>query len=262
MTDTDLTASGTAAAQGPVTLDDVRAALADTDANDTNAGAVRRTLGRGSLSTIQKHLDSIRKAGMAQALEVVGVAPDAPKDLIAAVWSSAWAAAQARTAGALASAQTQQQATAAALAVAEADAAAAQQDADEAMQALAQAQEQATQAQEAHAAALAAEQAQAEAERVQHAAELEQARAELERVKIEAAQAAALAQAEASSLRQQLEQAAELAKRDAQIKDAAHQRDREHMLDQLAELKAVLYHRTLAAPTAAPATAEGDHTDI
>lgn len=42
----------------------------------------------------------------------------------------------------------------------------------------------------------------------------------------------------------------------------AHQR--EHLLDQQAELTAVLYYRTPVAPasTAAPTASEGDHTDI
>lgn len=115
---------------GPVTLDDVRAALAETDPNTTNAGALRRALGRGSLSTIQKHLDAIRSEGAAQALEVSGGAPDAPKDLLNAIWTHAWSSAQARTMGALAAAQAAEAATASALEVAQADAAAAQSDAD------------------------------------------------------------------------------------------------------------------------------------
>ena len=71
--------------QGPVTFDDVRSALGDTDPNSTNAGALRRTLGRGSLSTIQKHLDAIRSEGAAQALEVSGGAPEVPKDALSTI---------------------------------------------------------------------------------------------------------------------------------------------------------------------------------
>ena len=187
-----MTDSITPAAFGPLTLDDVRAALGDTDPNSTNAGALRRALGRGSLSTIQKHLDAIRAEGAAQALEVAGAAPDAPKDLIAAVWAHAWTAAQARTAGALAVAQSQQQATAQALAVAQADAAAAQVEADQATQALAQVQQQAQEAQAAHAQSLEAAQALAAAQQAQQARELAQARQEL----IQAQQAGALERAE------------------------------------------------------------------
>lgn len=197
---TDLTPP-TAPAAGPVNLDDVRAALGDTDPNSTNAGAVRRLLGRGSLSTIQKHLDALRADGAAQALDVAGAAPDAPKDLIAALWTHAWTAAQARTAGALAAAQTQQQATAAALAVAQADAAAAQQEADEAAQALAQVQQQAQQVNEAHAAALEAAQALAAAQQAQQAQELAQARQELTQTQQAAALAAAQHEAGIAALR-------------------------------------------------------------
>lgn len=174
MTDTSTTP------QGPVTLDEVRLALGDTDPNTTNAGALRRTLGRGSLSTLQKHLDAIRAEGAAHALEFAGAAPDAPKDLMSALWSHAWSAAQARTAGALAAAQAQQAATAQALTVAQADAQAAQQAADQAEQSLAEAREQAQQAQDAHAAALEAAQALAAAQQAQQAQELAQVRLELQ----------------------------------------------------------------------------------
>jgi Plasmid replication region DNA-binding N-term len=179
---------------GPVTLDDVRAVLASTATapNATNAGAVRKLLGRGSLSTIQKHLDTLRAESAPQPLDVIGTVPDVPKDLIGAVWTHAWTTAQARTAGALVAVQTQQAATAQALAVAQADAAAAQQEADYASQALEEAQEQAQKAQEAHAAALEAAQALAAAQQAQQALELAQARSDLEHVQ----QAAALEKAE------------------------------------------------------------------
>lgn len=211
MTDTDITPSAPAT-QGPVTLEDVRAALGETDPYSTNAAAVRRTLGRGSLSTIQKHLDALRAKGAAQALEVAGAAPDAPKDLIASIWSYAWTAAQARTAGALAAAQAQQAATAAALAVAQADAAAAQQEADEAAQELEESQQQARQAleevqsqaaqmKEAHAVALAQAQAMAAAQQDQHAQAAAQFRSDLEHMQQAAALAAAQHEAGIATLR-------------------------------------------------------------
>ncbi|MBK6559920.1 MAG: DNA-binding protein [Comamonadaceae bacterium] len=46
---------------GPISLADVRQALADTDPSGTNAGALRKIMGRGSYPTIQKHLDAIRQ---------------------------------------------------------------------------------------------------------------------------------------------------------------------------------------------------------
>ena len=50
-----------------VTLEDVRGALGSTPATGTNAGALRKVLGRGSLSTIQKHLDALRVQAAAPA---------------------------------------------------------------------------------------------------------------------------------------------------------------------------------------------------
>ena len=126
---------------GPVTIEDTRAALGDTNPSNTNAGALRRILGRGSLSTLQKHLDTIRAECAAPALELAGAAPAAPSDLVAAVWSAAWAAAQARTLGALAQAQAQVAQQGQALAVAQADQAAALAQADQAAQVLEQAQQ-------------------------------------------------------------------------------------------------------------------------
>lgn len=190
---------------GAVTIDDVRAALGDTDPNATNAGALRRILGRGSLSTIQKHLDAIRAEGAAQALEVGGGAPDAPKDLMSALWSHAWAAAQARTAGALAASQQQAQALAQALTVAQADAVAAQAEADEAGLALEAAQEQVQMAAAAHELELASAHAQAAAQASQQEHELSQLRAELEHTKQAAALAAAQHAAGVAAMRGELD---------------------------------------------------------
>jgi vacuolar-type H+-ATPase subunit I/STV1 len=129
------------AATGPVTLDDVRTAIGDGDANATNAGALRKLLGRGSQTTIQKHLDAIRADLVAPELEAVSAAPDAPKELIQAVWSSAWATAQARSAGALAASQQKTESLTAALATARADAEAAALAVDEMTATLIQQQE-------------------------------------------------------------------------------------------------------------------------
>ena len=180
---------------GNITLQDVRAALGETAPNSTNAGVLRRILGRGSLSTIQKHLDTIRAEGAAPALELAGAAPAAPGDLVAAVWSAAWAAAQARTLGALAQAQAQVAQQAQALAVAQADAAAAQEQADQTAQALELAQQQQAQQQQDAAQALAQAQEAATAAAQEVAAlrqeQAQQAHAQaLAQAKHEAAQAA------------------------------------------------------------------------
>jgi uncharacterized protein (UPF0335 family) len=47
--------------RGPVTLGDVIVAIGDGDPRTTYAGAVRKILGRGSLSTIQRHLMTLRQ---------------------------------------------------------------------------------------------------------------------------------------------------------------------------------------------------------
>ena len=121
---------------GPVTFDDVRQALGDQDPASTNAGALRKLLGRGSLSTIQKHLDTLRTQAVQPAVEAPGKVPDAPQDLIQVVWAQAWATAQALVQTALASAQAKAEALAHLLGIAEADAVAAQAEADEARDAL------------------------------------------------------------------------------------------------------------------------------
>ena len=123
-----------------LTINDVRAAVGEASPNATNAGALRKILGRGSLSTIQKHLDTIRHALAAPAPDMAGTAPEAPKELVQALWSAAWTAAQAKTAGALATAQALAAQQAAALVVTQADAAAAQADVDSITEALAAAQ--------------------------------------------------------------------------------------------------------------------------
>ena len=121
---------------GPVTFDDVRAALGDQDPASTNAGALRKLLGRGSLSTIQKHLDALRAQAVQPAAAPEGEVPKAPNDLIQGVWAHAWAVAQALVQTALASAQARAEGLAVALGIAQADAVAAQGEADEAREAL------------------------------------------------------------------------------------------------------------------------------
>lgn len=117
-------------AAGPISLDDVRVALGDQDPAQTNAGALRRTLGRGSLSTIQRHLDTLRAAAVQQAPELDGEIPAVPRDLVQAIWASAWASAQARVQGDLARALGESEGLRQALATAQQDAAAAQAEAD------------------------------------------------------------------------------------------------------------------------------------
>lgn len=85
-----------------ITIDDVRLALCDTSPFDTNAGKLRALIGRGSNATIQRHIDALRATRLAAAQpQAVADAPSVPADLVAAVWSAAWSAAQVRTLGRL-----------------------------------------------------------------------------------------------------------------------------------------------------------------
>jgi len=86
---------------GSITMDDVRAAIGDTDPSTTNASKLRVMLGRGSFATIQKHLDAIRAERAPAAMVAPGAAPAAPADAIAVMWGAAWAQAQALTLGRL-----------------------------------------------------------------------------------------------------------------------------------------------------------------
>ncbi len=117
---------------GPVSFEDVRQALGEVDPAQTNAGALRRTLGRGSLSTIQKHLDTLRTQAVQPAAAPEGEVPKAPNDLVQSVWAMAWVQAQALVQTALAAALAKCEALAVALGMAQQDAASAQAEADQA----------------------------------------------------------------------------------------------------------------------------------
>jgi len=90
---------------GPVTIDEVQAALDDlddTDPRNTNAAVIRRIIGRGSLSTIQKHLAVLRDVrearerfdGVSATYEDV-IAPLAPEGIMRGIWEAAFMAAMA-----------------------------------------------------------------------------------------------------------------------------------------------------------------------
>jgi len=81
---------------GPVTLEDVREALGNTSPHQTNSATIRQRLGRGSLSTIQRHLAALRQQSAEQghgATHGEIVAPEAPDGLLRGLWESAYAAA-------------------------------------------------------------------------------------------------------------------------------------------------------------------------
>ena len=88
------------AAIGAITRQDVLTALGDTDPNSTNAGKLQKIIGRGSTSTVQRYLDEIR-ASLVVPPVAPGAAPTPPADVVAAIWASAWSAAQVHTLGRL-----------------------------------------------------------------------------------------------------------------------------------------------------------------
>lgn len=161
----------TSASISRVTLEDVRAALGEIPAAATNAGVVRKALGRGSLSTIQKHLDTLRSEASAP-----GQAPEAqvepvPAQLAAALWSHALACARAAVGMELAQAQARALRAEDALALARADCVAALAQADQDAAERAQAE-----------VALRAVQEQAQVQALRHEATLAALRAEIDRL--------------------------------------------------------------------------------
>ena len=207
---------------GPITLEDVRAALGDTDPASTNAGALRNAIGRGSNATVQKHLDAIRAELVPVVQLAPGAAPAAPAEAVAAIWSAAYAAAQLLTLGRLEGVTAQREQLAGTVAQQAQDLAAALAQVD--------AMTDATTTAAGNAATAAAQQAQ-ELVKVQGEATaaieaLQGTRAALERAQADAAHAAALAE------------------RDAQIAAQAMQSTIDRLNDQVSELKSLLIVRT------------------
>ena len=81
--------------QARITFDDVAKAVEDmgTTPQDTNAAAVRQHLGRGGNSTIQKHLDQLRQATIEQA--PIEDRVELPKETLTHLWNTAITAAKA-----------------------------------------------------------------------------------------------------------------------------------------------------------------------
>lgn len=210
-----------------VTLEDVRQQLdaLQLDARKTNASVIQRALGRGGMSTVQKHLDSIRAELDKPVLVADGEIPAAPRDALDALWRAAWAAAQLHTAAAMATALLERDQARQQLETARADLEALDMELTTAQvlaSSAAEAAQAAQQAQEAAQAALVAAQAQAQADG-------------------EAALMAALQAQEAAQSQAQAIQAAhalEIAHFETRIATLQGQLDRVN--DQLAEVKSLL----------------------
>lgn len=211
-----------------VTLEDVRQQLdvLQLDARKTNASVIQKALGRGGMSTVQRHLETIRsELNRPVAVVADGEIPGAPKEALEALWRSAWSAAQAHTAAALATALLERDRARSELETARGDLEALDMELTTAQvlaSSAAQQAQAAQAAQEAAQAALVAAQAQAEAE----------AEAALQA----ALQAQEAAQAQASAV--QAAHALEVAHFETRIATLQGQLDR--MVEQLAEVKSLL----------------------
>lgn len=208
---------------GPITIEDVRSALADIDPHRTNAGAIRALIGRGSYATIQKHLDAIRAERTTASEASAGVAPAMPADLVtslSSLWAAAYAAAQVQVLSRLDNLTVQRDSAVALAAAQTADIEALALEVDGLTDLFTNANGNA-----AAAATLAASQ-------------LAQVQAQ-----------AASATQELQQLKSTTEQARALAERDEQITSQALQKTIDRLTDQVSELKSLL-HKPNPSPSA------------
>ena len=215
----------TAEVSGPITIDDVRLALGETDPSTTNANKIRQIIGRGGFTTIQKHLEALR-AECAPA--VLGAPPPAPKEVLEALWTTAWSAAQVMTLGRLERLTAQRDAAQALAAAQGADIEALSQQIDAGEEALSAMTAQ-------RCAAISA----LESEQAQHAQVLAQTAQQFTDYKAQTQGEIAAAAA-----------AAELAKRDAQIAMQTLQAELDKRYAEAGELRSLIAHLVPAAPPA------------
>ena len=177
------------------------------------------------MSTVQKHLDSIRAELDKPVLVADGEIPAAPRDALDALWRAAWAAAQLHTAAAMATALLERDQARQQLETARGDLDGMDMELTTAQVLASSAAQQAQAAQAAQAglqAALQAAQAQAEAQAQ------------------EAAQALAQAQTEAQAAMATVEAAHALEIAHAETRIATLQGQLDRMVEQLAEVKSLL----------------------
>jgi len=214
--------------QAGITLADVRTALGDTNPFDIGGAALRVRLGRGSLETIQRHIKSLREEQAAAVRPADDDVPAPDNELVRAIWSAAWSMAREKTLLRLDSLSVQRDNALAHIVTLESDSVSLAQALDREME-LADRQRQET------AAFLAVQQQevlQTRAAAEGFAQKIERLRAENQRIGTEA------------------EHHRVLADRDAQLKDISHKADREHLLNQLAELKSALHTIQNRTPSA------------
>ena len=242
---------------GPITIDDVRNAIGETDPNSTNASKLREILGRGSMATIQKHLMQVRIERAPVLPGTQAPAPAAPRDAVDALWTVAWSAAQAMTHGRSETLSAQRDAALTLSETQALDITALAGQVDALTEQMTAAQSEAAALAEKIATDLATA-AQTAAEAVGALEQMTEAKAKSE---ADAAQAASMAAAESAKLLEKMAaeksrvesdaaHAAQLATRDAQIAAQAMQSTIDRLNDQVSEFKSLLIVRTQATTTA------------
>lgn len=263
-----MTDENTPAAEQPsgnVTLDVVRAALGDADPFQTNASKLRAVIGRGSTTTVQKYLEEIRDERIAAMQPAASeAAPRPPADVVDAIWTAAWTAAQTKTLLRLEKLSAERDGLALKSEAQVSDLMAANTRIEELDAEIEQARTDLTAAQEQAASDVQAAQAAAQA----NIDALTALQAEFEKFRLEAAhaaetaaqdKAAALAQMQVAydKLKSDSDHAAELAKRDLENQRLAMQSTIDHLNNQVSEMKAM---RIVAAAPAPALTATGGGT--
>lgn len=83
---------------GRLSREDVRSAVeaSGDDPFGTNAARLRELLGRGSLSTIQKHLQALREERQPSTPALEEGVPEVPEGLAQSLWAAAWSEASHR----------------------------------------------------------------------------------------------------------------------------------------------------------------------
>lgn len=235
-----------------VTKQDVLDALGETDPFKTNAGALRAKLGHGGNSTIQRLLNEIRSERSAPStmpLDSDAIPPPAPVDLIESVWHVSWRYAQSQTLSRLDKVTSELSQLKETHALLSSDYDALCTDIDELRDTLKTQSDNCAELTEQLANLRAAHEGELSALRAAHEKQLlaqDQAQAtkaaQMQADHQQVLGALAAAQAE-------LNQERELVRRDMQLKDTAHKHDREYLLNQITELKTLLYR---PQPTEAP----------
>lgn len=211
-----------------ITLADVRNALGEVSPFSTGGSALREIIGRGSLATIQKHLKTLREECVAASKPVDEEIPTPDPDVVRTIWAMAWNAARQKVLLRLDQLSAQRDLALMQVKTLEGDTASLAMSLDSALDAVAQQRDETAR----QLADRGSEMTQLQAANDALTLQLEQLRSDLRRMSTESEHSRALSE------------------RDAQLKDRAHLADREHLLNQLAEIKSALHSASGRVPMA------------